>query len=77
MIRENIGKRIQELRFNIGKMNQQEFSNKIGWDRSYLSKIEKGKQNITIDNIQKICEVLGISIYYFFSDKNLFDCLED
>ncbi len=77
MIKENIGKRIQELRFNIGKMNQQEFSNRIGWDRSYLSKIENGKQNITIENIEKVCEVLGISIYYFFNDKNLFDYMED
>ena len=77
MIREKIGKRIQELRFNIGKMNQQEFSHKIGWDHSYLSKIENGKQNVTIENIQKVCEVLGISIYYFFRDKNLFDYMED
>lgn len=35
-------------------MSQEEFSKKINLDRTYLSRVESRKQNITIDNLNKI-----------------------
>lgn len=44
----SLGKRIKYLRVNKAKLSQEDFSKKIGLDRSYLSRIESGNQNVTI-----------------------------
>ena len=67
MIRQKIGDRVKELRISKQYMNQEEFSKKIGWDKAYLSRVESGKQNITIDNLVVICNGLGITLSDFFS----------
>lgn len=67
MIRQKIGDRVKELRISKQYMNQEEFSKKIGWDKAYLSRVESGKQNITIDNLVVICNGLGITLCDFFS----------
>lgn len=67
MIRDKIGKRIKELRLSKQFMNQEEFSKKIGCDKTYLSRVECGKQNITIDNLIEICFGLEITLNEFFS----------
>lgn len=70
MIRQKIGERIKELRISKQYMNQEEFSKKIGCDKAYLSRVESGKQNITIDNLVVICNGLGITLSDFFSTFN-------
>lgn len=70
MIRQEIGIRIKELRISKQYMNQKEFSKKIGCDKTYLSRVERGKQNITIDNLVTICNGLGITLSDFFSTFN-------
>ena len=67
MIRLKIGDRVKELRISKQYMNQEEFSKKLGWDKAYLSRVESGKQNITIDNLVVICNGLGITLSDFFS----------
>lgn len=79
MIRKKIGDRIRELRVSKQYMNQDEFARKIGWDKAYLSRVESGKQNLTIDNLIVICNGLHISLNDFFStfDKILINDGED
>lgn len=67
MIKEKIGNRIKELRISRLCLNQEEFARKIGWDKTYLSRVESGKQNITIDNLVSLCDGLEISLNDFFS----------
>lgn len=62
-----IGERIRYLRNSLLKMSQEDFSKRIGLDRTYMSKIEVGKQNLTLETLNKICEGLGITL------KELFD----
>lgn len=62
-----IGERIRYLRISLLKMSQEDFARKIGLDRTYMSKIEAGKQNLTLETLNKICEGLGITL------KELFD----
>ena len=64
---EKIGKRIKELRINKLKMTQEEFANILGVDRSYLSRVESGKQNITMRMLGFICLKLDISPCEFFA----------
>ncbi len=66
MLKEMIGKRVRFLRMAKTDLSQEEFSKKIGLDRTYLSRLESGKQNITIESLNNICNGLGISLKEFF-----------
>ncbi len=68
MIKEKIGYRIKTIRTKELHMSQIEFSKKLNCDRSYLSRLESGKQNITIENLENICNALNISLKDFFSE---------
>ena len=65
MITVDIGKRIRELRTRTG-LSQEKFALKIGMDRTYFASVEAGKRNISICNIKKIADGLGISISELF-----------
>lgn len=58
------------------RMSQDELSSKIGWDRTYLSRIESGKQNITIENLYTVCNALGVTLSEFFKPFNSFELEE-
>lgn len=75
MLKEIIGKRIRDLRVTKANMSQEEFSKRINLDRTYLSRVESGKQNITIDNLNSICNGLDISLKDFFEpfSRSIFD----
>lgn len=51
--RERIGRDISELRKAAG-MSQAALAKKIGCDRSYIAKIERGRQHISINVLFKI-----------------------
>lgn len=63
----DIGTRVQFLRLNKANMCQKDFAELIGIDRTYLSKIEAGKQNFTLDTFLKICKGLNVSPCFFFN----------
>ena len=65
----DVGSRIKSLRKKKG-LTQTELAVLCGFDRTYLSRIEKGKQNLTLETLFLICEKLSISIKDFF-DFNL------
>lgn len=67
MIKEKIGQRIKEIRLFVLKVNQDDLATRIGWDRTFLSKVESGKQNITIENLNLICNALDVTLADFFS----------
>lgn len=65
MITKKLGKRIKELRIQTG-LSQEKFALKIDMDRTYLASVEAGKRNISIINIKKISDGLGISLCKLF-----------
>lgn len=62
-----LGKRIKELRTQSG-LSQEKFSLQINMDRTYFASVEAGKRNISIRNIKKIADGLGVSLSELFSD---------
>lgn len=66
MIRKLVGYRIKELRINNLNMTQEAFAKLLNCDRTYLSRIESGKQNITLDSLEHICNLLNVSLKEFF-----------
>lgn len=67
-IQQKIGKRVKELRTIRNDYSQEQLSNVIGCDRAYLSRVESGKQNITIESLNSVCNALNITLKDFFSD---------
>ena len=67
MITEKIGNRIRELRKETG-LSQEKFAAKIGMDRTYFASVEAGRRNISICNIKKIADGLGVSLSDLFRD---------
>lgn len=63
---EKIGNRIRYLRVNYTNLSQDEFAKKLGYDRAYLSRVESGKQNLTVESLIKICDGLNVSLKDFF-----------
>lgn len=61
-----IGERIKYLRTNRVFLSQEDFSIKLGYDRTYMSRVESGRQNVTIETLIKICEGLEVSLKEFF-----------
>ena len=62
-----IGERIAELR-KAKNLSQQQFSYEAEIERSYLTHVEKGRKNISIDTLIKITSALGISLKDFFNE---------
>ena len=67
MLKTAIGKRIKELRIITKEYSQEQLAEQIGWDRTYISRVESGKQNITIENLNQICNALGVTLNEFFA----------
>jgi transcriptional regulator with XRE-family HTH domain len=60
------GKRVRELRKRKG-YSQEELADKAGLHRTYIGSIERGEQNVSIDNIDKIAGALKTPISLLFS----------
>lgn len=61
MIKVAFGKACREYREK-KNISQEKFALLIGLDRTYYSSVESGKRNISIQNIEKIADGLGISL---------------
>ena len=58
-LREKIGKAIIRLRKRLG-YSQEQFAYDSNIDRRYMSDLENGKRNISIDVIERLAKTLGI-----------------
>lgn len=66
MITKQLGDRIKQLRIQKG-LSQEKFALSIFMDRTYFASVESGKRNISILNIKKIADGLGISLSELFA----------
>jgi transcriptional regulator with XRE-family HTH domain len=55
------GKRLRELRQATG-LSQEAFAAACGLDRTYISRIERGKRNVSLRNIEMLAKALRVSI---------------
>ena len=60
-IRQRIAKNVKFYREQ-NKFKKEELSLILGFDNSYISKLEKGRINITIDKLAHIANILEIDI---------------
>jgi transcriptional regulator with XRE-family HTH domain len=70
MKRSEIGRRIERVRLKIG-LSTLEFAKKIGKSQATISRIENGKQGISIELLSSIAEVLRIHPFGLLTDISL------
>ena len=68
-IKVKVGKRIRELRNEIG-ISQEALANKAEIDRTYVTDVENGRRNISIENLEKLINALEIPFKDFFNAPN-------
>jgi len=66
-IRLIFGERVRELRLAAG-LKQDEFADKCGFARSYLSRIETGGANPSLDAVQTLAVALKVPVKELFTD---------
>ena len=68
-IKEKFGFKVKELREQKG-YSIEYLANISNVDRNYISDIEKGQRNVSIEIIEKIITALDTDFGVFFNDKN-------
>lgn len=69
---EGLGKRINQLRTKNGD-TLRELGEKLNFNYSNLSKIERGERNPTIELLRSICEVYNTPMSYFLDEIEIQD----
>jgi transcriptional regulator with XRE-family HTH domain len=65
-IRTRFGTRVRQLRGDRG-WSQEQFADLCGLHRTYIGSIERGEQNISLVNIEKVAATLGVSLAELFA----------
>lgn len=58
-IKKQLGQKIKELRLRAG-YSQEELASKANLHRTYMSDIERGERNVSVENIKKIADALEV-----------------
>jgi len=66
LLRQSFGARARAIRESLG-LSQERFAHKWGVDRTYVSKVDRGLANPSLDAIESLTAALDISIVDFFS----------
>ncbi len=64
-IKVAVGQRIKELRNDLG-ISQEALANKADIDRTYVTDVENGRRNISIENLERLTIALNIPFKDFF-----------
>lgn len=65
--RSSFGQRVRQIRLSKNNMSQEKLAFDCDLHRTYISDIERGTRNVSLDNIEKISNALGVH------PKDLFD----
>jgi transcriptional regulator with XRE-family HTH domain len=63
------GTNLKHYRNALG-LSQEEFAEKCGMHRTYISAIECFRRSISLENIQRIADALGVETYALFIDND-------
>ena len=61
------GTNLKKYRTAIG-LSQEDFADKCGMHRTYISAIECFRRSISLENIQRIADALGVETYKLFME---------
>ncbi len=55
------GEKLRKIRLDLG-YSQEELSFKTGLHRTYIGSVERGERNISLVNIKKLADALGLKL---------------
>jgi transcriptional regulator with XRE-family HTH domain len=64
-LQQKVGKRIQEIRIE-KNISQQELAAKCNFEKSNMSRLEKGNANATLSTLEKVCDALQVEYIELF-----------
>ena len=64
---EQVGKTIIRFR-KLRGLSQEKFSLESGIDRRYLSDVENGKRNVSLELLNRVANFFGVSLSYFLQE---------
>jgi len=67
-IKLKVGQRIKELRKNL-ELSQEALANNSEVDRTYMTDVENGRRNISVEVLERIIMALKVSYSEFFNSK--------
>ncbi len=60
---------VKKHRLSLG-LSQEQFAEKCGLHRTYISSVERFQRNVSLENIQKIADALGVDAYKLFMEES-------
>ena len=67
-IKLKIGERIKELRKEL-ELSQESLAYKAEVDRTYVTDVENGRRNVSVEILERLIKALDISFFEFFNAK--------
>lgn len=64
-LRKTLGGRVRQLRRDQG-ISQEDFADACGFARSYMSRIERGTANLSLDAVQRLARAFDITVEDLF-----------
>jgi transcriptional regulator with XRE-family HTH domain len=65
-IKNKVGKRIKELR-TLANLSQEALANKADVDRTYVTDVENGRRNISVEVLGRLIDALQTNFSDFFN----------
>ena len=67
-IKQKVGLRIKELRLQL-KLSQEGLAYKAEVDRTYVTDVENGRRNVSVEILERLIKALEVSFTEFFNSK--------
>ena len=68
-IKVKVGQRIKELR-KIILLSQESLANKADVDRTYVTDVENGRRNVSVEILDRLINALDVTVSEFFNSKD-------
>lgn len=65
--RATIGWNLRKLRVEQG-LSQERLALEAGIDRSYVGRVERGEENVTVETLEALASVLQVPVRYLFNE---------
>jgi transcriptional regulator with XRE-family HTH domain len=69
LARQTLGRNMRRRRKELG-MSQEELGDRADLEQSYISNVEAGTRNVSIDNIARIARALRLDIEILFNTRS-------
>ncbi|MDX1936447.1 MAG: helix-turn-helix transcriptional regulator [Flavihumibacter sp.] len=67
-LKQKVGLRIRELRKQL-ELSQEALAYKAEVDRTYVTDVENGRRNVSVEILERLIKALDISVAEFFNSK--------